>query len=166
MSYLITCVDSKYGIGLNNTIPWRNTEEGKNDMKLFKNITEGNAIIMGYNTYKSIGQPLPNRINIVVSNTHYNYFDKGLKSLYVFKTLEEAVNFGLKYETNTNRKCFICGGEQIYNLYMLLYKPKIIYITELKDNWNCDTFFPYDMINKKIYKKNHYFYDMYTFSLI
>ena len=63
----IVALDNKYGIGIDNTIPWHL----KDDLKQFKNLTENNIVIMGNNTYNSIPdkyRPLSNRLNLVLTN--------------------------------------------------------------------------------------------------
>lgn len=75
---IIVAVDFKNGIGKNNTIPWKNSE----DMKHFKNITTGTTIIMGRRTFESIGKPLPNRINIIVSSSEISNVNS-VKSLFL-----------------------------------------------------------------------------------
>ena len=149
MSYIITCIDKDSGIGLNNDLPWKHTEDGKNDMKMFRKLTTNNAIIFGYNTYKSIGRPLPNRLNIVVTNYHYDEVLRENKGVKVFKTLEEAVTFGKEYEFKTRNKCFICGGEKLYSSYLEKYIPVSLYITILHDSYECDAFFPLKKLPKK-----------------
>ena len=69
-------------IGVNNELPWKL----KDDLEHFKNYSMHKPIIMGKNTYESIGRPLPNRINIVVSSTM-----KSSKDLTVCKTLDQAL---------------------------------------------------------------------------
>lgn len=61
---LIVAFDKKYNIGKNNKLLWNIKE----DLQLFKQFTENQIVVMGRNTYDSIGKPLPNRINIVLSN--------------------------------------------------------------------------------------------------
>ena len=56
-------VGKGYPIGKDNKLPWKNS----NDLKWFRQNTEGNIVIMGRKTFESIGKPLPNRINIVIS---------------------------------------------------------------------------------------------------
>ena len=64
MFSLIVCFDSNYGIGKNNTIPWKLSS----DLKRFKELTLNNIVIMGKNTWTSLPKkPLQNRINIVIS---------------------------------------------------------------------------------------------------
>ena len=150
MSYIITCVDKNGGIGLKNDLPWKDTEDGKNDMKMFRQLTINNAIIFGYNTYKSINRPLPKRLNIVVTCSHYDELkQENIKGLCVFKTLVEAVNFGKEYETKTNNKCFICGGGKLYSAYLENYTPNALYITTLENSYDCDSFFPLNKLPKE-----------------
>jgi len=147
---MITCIDKEGGIGLKNDIPWKNTQDGKNDMKLFREITTNNAIIIGYNTYKSIGRPLPNRLNIVVTNSHYDELKEEITSVFqVFKTLEQAVAFGKQYEVKTRNKCFICGGEKLYYSYLEKYTPVSLYISVLEESYECDYFFPLTELPKE-----------------
>lgn len=165
MSYVIACVDSKSGIGLNNDIPWKHTIDGKDDMKLFRELTKNNAVLMGYNTYMSIGKALPNRMNIIITRTHYDEFQNNKQGLYVFKTLKEGVEFAKEYETKTNKKCFICGGGIIYNTYFDMYIPKEVYKTTLTSDFNCDRFFPSDKMDKIIPTNVELFrYKMFVYS--
>ena len=60
---MIAAMSTNRVIGNNNQLPWHYSE----DLKHFKEITTGKTIVMGYNTYKSIGKPLPNRRNIIIS---------------------------------------------------------------------------------------------------
>ena len=88
---IILASTKNFGIGKNNDLPWPRL---KNDMKLFKKITCGknqNALIMGYNTFKSINEkPLPNRMNIVVTSKK-NLQQKETENLKFYNTIEEAV---------------------------------------------------------------------------
>ena len=63
MITLIVAIDAQRGIGVNNTLPWHLPE----DLAHFKRVTTGHPIIMGRKTFDSIGRPLPNRRNIVVT---------------------------------------------------------------------------------------------------
>ena len=69
-------------IGVNNDLPWKL----KDDLEHFKNYSMHKPIIMGRNTYDSIGRPLPNRTNIIVSNTLNE-----VSGCYVCKKLDKAV---------------------------------------------------------------------------
>ena len=89
-------------IGLNGGLPWRS----KGDMQHFKNLTSGHCILMGMNTYKSIGRPLPNRTNIVITSK-----DIKLEGCYVFHSVEDGIKFA---ESQNENELFIIGGLSIY----------------------------------------------------
>ena len=150
MSYLIAAVDNNMGLGINNTIPWRDTNDGNKDMAFFRKQTKGHAVLMVYKTWQCIGKPLPGRVNIVVSRTNYDclkMYENSYKgpagtSFVVFNNLTEALMFALKYEKDTQNRCYICGGGEIYRQYLQIFIPKIIYITKFRENYNCDVLFP------------------------
>ena len=142
-------------IGSNGKIPWNLP----NDLKHFKELTKGNIVIMGRNTYESIGNPLPMRLNIVVSST--------LKSngyILVAKSLEEAIIIASKFRMDI----FLIGGYKIYE-EGLKYADKL-YITEVDTIKTGDTVFPeFDVTKytKNIIKENfendiHYTFTEYT----
>tara|TARA_Y100001970_G_C14167535_1_gene822201 strand:+ start:511 stop:1026 length:516 start_codon:yes stop_codon:yes gene_type:complete len=147
---IIVCCDKNYGIGKNGTLPWND----KNEMKIFKNKTihkKNNCVIMGLNTYKSIPDkylPLVDRHNCVLSTTLNKKYNNKIS---VFnKTLElfEFIN-------NTNYdEYWIMGGAKIYNFFMENYINLIyeIHISFMKNNYNCDTFFPKIDFNQFIEK--------------
>lgn len=88
-------------IGVDNKIPWHVPE----DLKKFKEITSGTTVIMGRKTYQSIGKPLPNRTNIVVtSNEEY---DK-IPGITAVHSIASALN-------HSKGKIFFIGGVAIYN---------------------------------------------------
>jgi dihydrofolate reductase len=104
MKTIIVAYDKKFGIGADNDLLWKN--ELPSDMKHFKSVTTGGAVIMGRNTYISIGRPLPNRRNIVIS--HRSEFIRGVE---VVNSLEAAYDL-----VAPDMDVFIIGGGQIYNL--------------------------------------------------
>ena len=89
-------------IGLNGGLPWRS----KGDMQHFKNLTSGHCILMGMNTYKSIGRPLPNRTNIVITSK-----DIKLEGCQVFHSVENGIVFAKEQNED---ELFIIGGLSIY----------------------------------------------------
>ena len=141
MYNIIVAFDNNRGIGQNNTIPWRFTE----DLKYFSKITKGtnnNAIIMGKNTWTSLTKPLLGRDNLILSttldikiNTPKNNYIK------TFRTLEELEIFCIN-QNYTN--IWIIGGGQIYNDFLnnKLEKLDKIYATIINNNYECDIFFP------------------------
>lgn len=61
----IVAIAENYAIGKEGKLPWHYSD----DLKFFKATTTGNAVVMGANTWRSIGKPLPNRLNIILSRT-------------------------------------------------------------------------------------------------
>jgi dihydrofolate reductase len=135
----IVAVEKSQGIGYQNSLPWPRIP---GDMNWFKKMTTNNVIIMGSNTYKSLGKPLPNRINVVLSKTH-DY--SGLNQAdHTFSDPDNALTFcQVEYP---DKEIFIIGGEKIYNFYL----PKIdrFFITEIDHDYICDTYFNLDYVRK------------------
>ena len=120
------------GIGLNNKLPW----DIPDDLKRFSKITKGcgnNAIIMGRNTYESIGMILPRRFNIVLSTTQKN---QGVETC---ETLESAIAL-CKVKKFDN--IFIIGGQSVYEEALKKNIVHKIYATEINKEYICDRFFP------------------------
>jgi dihydrofolate reductase len=134
----ILAVDSLNGLAKNEKIPWKI----KTDLKFFKTKTLGNTVIMGSKTLLSLPNvmPLTNRTNIVVTNQKEKYSNmyKDITNLF-FLDLVQTVHF---MKTNINNKFFIIGGNQIYNL--LLPYCSSIWLTKMKQNYDCDLIFNYD----------------------
>lgn len=124
---IIVAMSSNRVIGVNNSLPWHLSE----DLKHFKTLTTGHTIIMGRKTYESIGKPLPNRRNIVISR-NLNAFYGGVE---VVHSLEDA------FSTSSNdEEVFIIGGSNIYE--QSLHLAEHLYITEIKKAFEGDAFFP------------------------
>lgn len=102
-------------IGLDGRIPWKI----KGEQKQFKELTTGNAVIMGRRTYEEIGRPLPGRLNIVVSNTK-EFKDENLVTA---KSFREAVRIA------GEKDVFVAGGKALFE-EALPYAYKL-YITEV-----------------------------------
>lgn len=120
-------------IGYDNKLLWRL----KTDMGFFKRVTTDHVIIMGRKTYDSIGRPLPNRVNIVISRSKRN----NENNLFWTSSREEAmfvadVHSILKDKT----QIFVIGGEGIYNLFRDIVTK--VYLTEVFSEFkNGDSFF-------------------------
>lgn len=123
---LIVAVDRNNGIGVNNTLPWRLPE----DLAFFKKTTSGHAIIMGRKTFDSIGRPLPNRRNIVVTRNP-GWQHAGVERA---ASLHEAAALAGAGEV------FVIGGAQIYREALPLAQRLIV--TEIDADFECDAFFP------------------------
>jgi dihydrofolate reductase len=131
MITLILAHDEAGGIGLGNGLPWPRIPE---DMKLFRDTTSGHTVVMGRKTYDTLGNPLPNRTNIVVSNTKTP----------IGRGCGYTVIDGDGFADLLNRfKCapgeiFIIGGAQIYEL-ALPFANRIM-LTRVCGTYEADTF--------------------------
>lgn len=119
-------------IGLDNKLLWHISE----DLKNFKKITNGKAIVMGRKTFESIGKTLPNRKNIVLTRDP----DFEAPDVDVINDPFMAFDLALDYDDSDESELMIIGGAEIYNLY-LPYVQKI-YLTEVNYNGKADAFFP------------------------
>lgn len=128
---LIVAVDKNWAIGLGNqllvSIP--------QDMKFFRQTTQGKVVAMGRKTLESFpgGQPLKNRVNVVLT-TDKNYSTKGITLVH---SIEDMIEELKKYE---DEDVYVIGGETIYR--QLLPYCKKAYITKIDHAYHADTFFP------------------------
>ncbi len=123
---LVVAVDAQRGIGVDNKLPWHLPE----DLAHFKRITMGHPIIMGRKTFDSIGRPLPNRRNIVITRNP-DWRHDGVEAV---ASLDAAVDLV------GQAPAFIIGGAQIFNDSLALADR--MEITEIAHTFACDTFFP------------------------
>ena len=126
----ILAMDDNMGIGFENDLPWPRMSK---DMKWFRDCTTGHVIVMGRNTWESFGsKPLPNRINVVVTNRKVegnpDRIERG-------EMVEILATLAVKYP---DLHIFVIGGADIYN-QALPYCDKL-YITRIKGAYKCDTF--------------------------
>lgn len=146
---LIAAVAKNGVIGGGNTLLWSLPA----DMKHFRDTTSGHTVIMGRKTYESIGRPLPNRRNIVITRDA-NYMKEGID---VVNSLEEAIRFvtlehGKEFEENQDEvEAFIIGGGEIYK--QAIDKAQKLYITEVHQDFKGDTLFP--EINRSMWREVH-----------
>jgi len=114
-------------IGKDNQLLWKLPT----DLKHFKTITSGGTVIMGRKTFDSMGKPLPNRRNIVVTRNT----DLKIEGAEVTQSLEEALDLCQEEE-----EVFVIGGAEIYKA--ALDKTDKIYLTRVHQSFEADAFFP------------------------
>lgn len=125
------------------------------DLQHFKKITLGAPIVMGLNTYKSIGRPLPGRRNIVISFTPVE-----IEGVEVFTNPDEAIN-ALR-EQNVE-KAWIIGGASIYAYF--IDKVDNLHLTLVKQDYEGDTFFPeYQHLFTEVSREEHPTHDFIVYS--
>jgi dihydrofolate reductase len=154
---IIVATDQQNGIGKNNQLLWHLP----NDLKFFKKVTSGNTIIMGRKTYESIGKPLPNRRNVVISRNQ----DLKIEGVEIFDNISSAIQACVNEE-----EVFIIGGGEIYKQALDLTSK--IYLTKVEANCDADIFFPefkqeeWETISEEDYEKDDRHAFNYTFSIL
>ena len=137
-------------IGVNNDLPWKL----KTDLIHFKNYTTNKIIIMGRKTFESIGRPLPNRINFIVSKT-INEIDDAR----VFESTKDAINSAKEVciEENLNEIVIIGGGYLFRDTLSITNK---LVLTRVDCSIEGDIFYPdinlneWDKISSENFTKN------------
>ena len=125
---LVAAIASNNVIGKKNSLPWNIPE----DLKRFKQLTSGHTILMGRKTFDSIGRPLPNRQNIVMTKDE-NFEKEGIK---VINDFDEA----LELIKESNEDIFVIGGSKIYELFEPVANS--LAITRILKDFEGDAFFP------------------------
>ena len=127
MISILVAADQNNAIGKNNQLLWHLPA----DLKHFKQLSSGHTVIMGRKTYDSIGKPLPNRRNIVI--TRQTYID--IPGCEVVNSLEDAIAL-----SSQDGHVFIIGGGEIYRQAMDV--SDTIFITRVHHQFDADTYFP------------------------
>lgn len=162
MLSMIVAIANNNVIGKENKLLWNIPE----DLKRFKEITTGKTIIMGRNTFESLGKILPDREHVVLCSSGELEVDssdvKIVKGTY---ELEEYIN--------SSKECFVIGGGIVYRILMK-YANKL-YITKINEDFEGDTYFPeineneWEIIDRQVGIKNDenpYDYEYITYARI
>ncbi len=126
---LIAAADEQNLIGGDNKLLW----DLPADMKHFRTTTSGHSVLMGRKTYESIGRPLPNRRNIVISRQQ----DLQIEGCEVAASLEQALAL---LKENSEDEVFVIGGGEIYKRALPLADR--VYLTRVHTTLEGDTYFP------------------------
>jgi len=129
MITIIAAIAKNNALGKDNDLIWHLP----GDLKRFKKTTTGHSILMGRNTFESIGRPLPNRTSIIITRNE-NYFKEGCL---IANSLEAAIEL-VKEED----QIFIIGGAQVYTYAIENNIADILDITLVHDEFEADVFFP------------------------
>lgn len=125
----IVAVAENNVIGKDNQLIWRLPA----DLKHFKNLTSGHYLITGRKNHDSIGRPLPNRTTIIITRSK-EYTAEGCL---IVHSIEEAIELAKKAN---QERVFIMGGGEIYKQSLSITDE--IYLTEVKANFEGNTFYP------------------------
>ena len=127
MINIIVAVARNGVIGNNGRLPWNL----KLDMARFKQMTMGNVVIFGKNTFNEIKKPLVGRENIVLTTRI-----KDIDGVEVFNSLDKAIDYAKTFD----KEIFICGGESVYK-EALAFADRL-YITRIHSDFDGDRYFP------------------------
>ena len=147
ISHLVA-VSNELVIGVDNDLPWNL----KDDLAHFKKYTLNKVIIMGRKTYESIGRPLPNRINYVISRTI-----KEIDGAHVFNNLEEAMLSAEKHNKNLDieNEIVIIGGGYLFEETLPILNKLVI--TRVNCSVAGDVYYPkIDMKNWELISSESY----------
>jgi dihydrofolate reductase len=138
MITVIAAIATNNALGKDNDLIWHLPA----DLKRFKKVTTGHYIVMGRNTFESIGRPLPNRTTIIITRNK-NYFKEGCL---IANSLEQAVEM-----SKEEAQVFIIGGAQIYKETIAKNLAQQLDITLVHKDFEADVYFP--EIDAKIWKE-------------
>ncbi|CAK6475097.1 dihydrofolate reductase [Peribacillus castrilensis] len=154
MISLIVAMDQNRVIGKNNKLPWHLPA----DLQYFKKVTMGHPIVMGRKTFESIGRVLPGRENVIVTRNQ-EFKAEGCVVLHDIAQIK-------MFADNHEEEVFVIGGAEIFK--EILPFTDRLYITEIHETFEGDTFFPeideneWDEISSKpgsIDEKNRFAHD-------
>ena len=134
MVILVWAMTKEKIIGFNNKLPWKIKEE----MQYFQSITLNKNVLMGSKTFESIGKPLKNRYNIVVTN-HQERYQHFLNDNNITFT-NDIILYLKQYQGNKKTDIFIIGGAEIYK--QAWDYADYLYVSVIKNLYNGDLLFP------------------------
>lgn len=128
MITLIAAISTNNALGKDNDLIWRLPA----DLKRFKKVTSRHHILMGRNTFESIGKPLPNRTSVIITRNN-NYKKEGCL---IANSIEEAI------ACTEGKDAFIIGGAQVYKQALENNLIDQLDITRVHKEFEADVFFP------------------------
>ena len=137
MITIIAAIANNNALGKDNDLIWHLPA----DLKRFKKVTSGHHILMGRNTFESIGKPLPNRTSVIITRNN-DYFKDGCL---VANSIKEAIDL------TDEKDAFIIGGAQIYKQALKDNLADRLDITIVHHDFEADVFFP--EINMDVWKE-------------
>tara|TARA_X000000950_G_C13695022_1_gene569723 strand:- start:285 stop:773 length:489 start_codon:yes stop_codon:yes gene_type:complete len=162
MITIIAAIAKNNALGKDNDLIWHLPA----DLKRFKNVTSGHPILMGRNTFESIGKPLPNRTTVIITRNK-DYVKEGCL---IANSVEEAIEL-----VQDKPEIFIIGGAQVYNYAMKNNLVDALDITQVHHKFEADAFFPeidadvWQLVKQEDFKaddKNIYDYSFLRFEKI
>ncbi|MBI3034899.1 type 3 dihydrofolate reductase [Candidatus Woesearchaeota archaeon] len=124
---LIVAMDENRAIGCRNKLPWNLPSE----LQYFREATKGKPVVMGRKTYESIGRPMPERLNIIITRDK-NYTADGC---IVVNSIQDAIK-----AAKGSHEIMVIGGSEIYRLFLPIANR--LYVTKVHGKFEADTYFP------------------------
>ena len=124
---LIAAMDENGVIGYKNKLPWNLPSE----LNYFRETTKGKPVVMGRKTHESIGRPMPERLNIIITR------DKNYRTnnCIVVNSREDAIK-----AAKGSKEIMVIGGAEIYKLFLPIADR--LYLTKVHGKFKGDTYFP------------------------
>ena len=147
----VVAMSNNWVIGVNNDLPW----SLKDDLAHFKEYTTGKIIVMGRKTFESIGRPLPNRVNYVISSTLEN-----VEGVSIFTNLEDAIEAAKAYNLDKNiaNEVAIIGGGYLFRDSIHSFNKLVL--TRVNCSINGDVYYPeidfnnWELVSSEKFLKN------------
>lgn len=149
---IIAAIGKNRELGKNNALLWDIPE----DMRHFREVTTGHAVIMGQKTYESIGRPLPRRTNIIIT------FDTTFvaEGCIVCHSIEDAL---LCAQEKESEEVFVIGGASIYAQF--IDRAERLYLTLVDQSFDADVFFPeYETLFTRVVSERKSHDDVYEYN--
>lgn len=147
MLSIIAVIGKNRELGKDNYLIWNLP----GDLKRFREITKGHPVIMGRKTFQSIGHPLPNRTNIIISS-HSSYSSYPSYTVLCASSLDQAIS--MAKSAPGSEEIFVIGGGSVYA--QAINKADRLYLTVVDASADADTFFPdYSRFTKVISEVPH-----------
>ena len=145
---VILAQDANNGVGYKGKLPWEDSPY-KNDMKMFRELTTGklgciNAVVMGYATWKSIPnkfRPLKNRVNIVLTDNHYDEIVSEGQTDFVFRSWDDLKEH---LSDSVYDRLWVIGGVNVYEGAFQNLRISNVYRTIFNKKYACDKFIDID----------------------
>ena len=147
----VVAMSNNWVIGVNNDLPWNL----KDDLAHFKKYTTEKIIVMGRKTFESIGRPLPNRVNYVISSTLEN-----VEGVSIFTNLEDAIEAAKAYNLHKNidNEVAIIGGGYLFRDSIHSFNKLVL--TRVNCSINGDVYYPeidfnnWELVSSEKFLKN------------
>lgn len=129
---MLVAADEKNGIGFQNKLPWHLPA----DLKYFKKLTLDHHVLMGRRTFESIGKPLVERVNLVLTSDNHHH----APGTVTINSLQEGIDVATKAG---EKELFVIGGATVFKAGLPFADR--LYLTRIHEKFPADVFLPFDV---------------------